>query len=113
MEQGSLWRLIVHPGLSAQSLTGIFARHCSQDVPWIVRCCRTSIETVLPFSSSVSRAEVLDIMHARRFEQVPIVDEKNRVIGLHLLHDIVGNVPRPNWAVVMAGGQREAAKTLH
>jgi len=55
--------------------------------------------------SSVPRAEVLDIMHARRFEQIPIVDERNRVIGLHLLHDIVGNFPRPNWAVVMAGGK--------
>jgi dTDP-glucose pyrophosphorylase len=55
--------------------------------------------------SSVPRAEVLDIMHARRFEQVPIIDENNRVIGLHLLHDILGNVPRPNWAVVIAGGK--------
>ena len=55
--------------------------------------------------SSVSRDEVLDIMHARKFEQIPIVDERNRVIGLHLLHDIVGNVPCPNWAVVMAGGK--------
>ena len=55
--------------------------------------------------SSVTRTEVLDIMHARKFEQIPIVDEKNRVIGLHLLHDILGNVPRPNWAVVMAGGK--------
>ena len=44
-------------------------------------------------------------MHARRIEQIPIIDENNRVIGLHLLHDIVGNVPRPNWAVVMAGGK--------
>jgi len=55
--------------------------------------------------SSVSRAEVLDIMRARRFEQIPIVDERNRVVGLHLLHDIVGNVLRPNWVVVMAGGK--------
>ena len=58
--------------------------------------------SVLP---SVSRAEVLDIMYARRFEQIPIVDETNQLIGLHLLHDILGNVPRPNWAVVMAGGK--------
>ena len=70
----------------------------SPAVPHINRDCFS----VLP---SVSRAEVLDIMHARRFEQIPIVDESNRVIGLHLLHDIVGNVTRPNWAVVMAGGK--------
>ena len=58
--------------------------------------------SVLP---SVPRAEVLDIMHARRFEQVPIVDEAGKVVGLHLLHDILGNVSKPNWAVVMAGGK--------
>lgn len=57
---------------------------------------------VLP---TVPRAEVLDIMQARRFEQVPIVDEQGKVIGLHLLHDILGNIARPNWAVVMAGGK--------
>jgi len=57
---------------------------------------------VLP---TVPRAEVLDIMQARRFEQVPIVDERGKVIGLHLLHDILGNIARPNWAVVMAGGK--------
>ena len=44
-------------------------------------------------------------MQARRFEQVPIVDEQGKVIGLHLLHDILGNIARPNWAVVMAGGK--------
>ena len=57
---------------------------------------------VLP---NVPRAEVLDIMQANRFEQVPIVDEQGKVMGLHLLHDMLGNVSRPNWAVVMAGGK--------
>ncbi|TRZ52417.1 CBS domain-containing protein [bacterium] len=57
---------------------------------------------VLP---TVPRAEVLDIMQARRFEQVPIVDEQGKVLGLHLLHELLGNIARPNWAVVMAGGQ--------
>ncbi len=64
---------------------------------------------VLP---TVSRAEVLDIMQARRFEQVPIVDEKGKVIGLHLLHDILGNIARPNWAVIMAGGKGERLQPL-
>lgn len=57
---------------------------------------------VLP---TVPRVEVLDIMQARRFEQVPIIDEQGKVIGLHLLHDMLGNISRPNWAVVMAGGK--------
>jgi dTDP-glucose pyrophosphorylase len=57
---------------------------------------------VLP---TVSRVEVLDIMQARRFKQVPIVNEQGKVIGLHLLYDILGNISRPNWAVLMAGGK--------
>lgn len=51
------------------------------------------------------RVKVLDIMHARRFEQVPIVDAKGRVIGMHLLHDMLGIVSSPCWAVIMAGGK--------
>ncbi len=54
---------------------------------------------------SVSRAEVLDIMQARRFEQVPIIDDNGKVVGIHLLHDILGKKNRTNWAVVMAGGK--------
>ena len=74
---------------------------CSLDSPVLPHINRDCFSVL----TSVSRVEVLDVMNARRFEQIPIVDEGNRVIGLHLLHDIVGNVPRPNWAVVMAGGK--------
>ncbi|MCX6038330.1 MAG: CBS domain-containing protein, partial [Chloroflexi bacterium] len=42
---------------------------------------------VLP---TVQRVEVLDIMQARRFKQVPVVDEQGKVVGLHLLHDLLG-----------------------
>jgi dTDP-glucose pyrophosphorylase len=56
-------------------------------------------------SPSVGRAEVLDIMSARRITQVPVLDGNRRLVGLHLLHDIVGSPERPNWAVVMAGGR--------
>jgi dTDP-glucose pyrophosphorylase len=52
-----------------------------------------------------SRAEVLDLMQGRTIEQIPIVDAKGALLGLHLLHEILGGVERPNWAVVMAGGQ--------
>ena len=62
---------------------------CSLDGPVLPHINRNCFSVL----SSVSRAEVLDIMHARRFEQIPIVGKKNQVIGLHLLHDIVGNVP--------------------
>jgi dTDP-glucose pyrophosphorylase len=54
--------------------------------------------------AGVGRAEVLDLMQARRIDQVPVLDEDGRLIGLHLLQEMLGPVERPNWAVVMAGG---------
>jgi len=64
---------------------------------------------VLP---TVSRTEILDIMQARKFKQVPIVDEQGKVIGMHFLHNMLGNISRPNWAVVMAGGRGSRLKPL-
>ena len=54
---------------------------------------------------TIPRVKVLDIMQARRFEQVPIVDEQGKVIGIHFLHDMLGIVSSPSWAVIMAGGK--------
>jgi dTDP-glucose pyrophosphorylase len=54
---------------------------------------------------SVRRAEVLDIMRAHGIQQIPIVDGKSRLLGLHLLREIIGAAERPNWAVLMAGGR--------
>lgn len=51
------------------------------------------------------RGEVIELMQARYIEQIPIVDEQRRVVGLHRLHAVLGAVPRPNWAVIMAGGR--------
>jgi len=53
----------------------------------------------------VGRAEALDLMLARAFTQVPIVDREGRLVGLHLLREVVGPNIRPNRALIMAGGQ--------
>ena len=53
----------------------------------------------------VSRAEVLDLMRARRIDVVPIVDPDGRLLGCHHLHDVVGVAPRESSAVIMAGGR--------
>ena len=54
---------------------------------------------------SVSRAEVRDLMQARRFTVVPIVDGAGVYRGCHHLHDLLGVAERPNAALVMAGGR--------
>ena len=59
-----------------------------------------------------TRAEVLDLMQARRIKHVPILDDDRRLLGLHLLHDMLGGVERTNWAVVMAGGEGRRLRPL-
>lgn len=54
---------------------------------------------------AAGRAEVMDLMRARTIGQIPIVDDRGRLLGLHLLHEIIGGSVRPNWAVIMAGGR--------
>jgi dTDP-glucose pyrophosphorylase len=51
------------------------------------------------------RAEVLDLMQALVLTQVPVVDKERKLVGLHLLREIVGSHARPHRAVIMAGGR--------
>lgn len=51
------------------------------------------------------RAEAIELMRARRIGAVPLLDGDGRPAGLHLLHEFLEPVQRPNWALVMAGGQ--------
>jgi len=61
---------------------------------------------------SAGRTEVLDLMRACTLQQIPIVDEVGRLVGLHLLREILGASLRPNWAVVMAGGRGERLRPI-
>lgn len=56
------------------------------------------------------RAEVLDMIRARGIAQVPVIDGDGLLVGLHTLHELVGAVPRPNVAVIMAGGKGSRLK---
>jgi dTDP-glucose pyrophosphorylase len=56
-------------------------------------------------SPDVGRADVLDLMRARSIAQVPVVDDAGRLVGLHVLRELIGATERPNLAVVMAGGR--------
>jgi len=51
------------------------------------------------------RADVLELMQARIIEQVPIIDSKGSLKGIHTMHSIMGHGIKPNWAVIMAGGK--------
>lgn len=51
------------------------------------------------------RANVLELMRARRIGAIPVLDPAGRTVGLHLLHQFLEPDERTNWAVIMAGGQ--------
>ncbi|MEA2518435.1 MAG: hypothetical protein QOF49_515 [Chloroflexota bacterium] len=51
------------------------------------------------------RDDVLDLMRARAVSAIPVVDDDGRPIGLHLLHEFIEPVARPNRVLVMAGGR--------
>lgn len=61
--------------------------------------------TFVAVGPNEGRAEVLDLMRARSIGSIPVVDDAGRPIGLHRLNEFLDPAPRPNAAVVMAGGQ--------
>ncbi len=70
----------------------------------------SSIDTIVFRNSIVAppqlgREAVLHLMQANKIRQLPIVDGNQRVMGLHLLDDLIAPSKRPNLMVIMAGGQ--------
>jgi dTDP-glucose pyrophosphorylase len=51
------------------------------------------------------RAAVLDLMKAIRISHVPVLDANRHLLGIHCLHEIIGQPSLPNVAVIMAGGK--------
>jgi NDP-sugar pyrophosphorylase family protein len=66
--------------------------------PHVIRDCFT-------VADDAGRADVLELMQARHIAQVPVVGPGRRIMGLHLLQELISTAERPNWAVVMAGGR--------
>lgn len=52
-----------------------------------------------------SRSAVLDLMQSRGISQVPVIDDRGRLVGVHLMRELLGRIDRPNLAVIMAGGR--------
>jgi dTDP-glucose pyrophosphorylase len=58
--------------------------------------------TVAP---DADRASILDVMKARSFQHVPVLDRDRRLVAIHFLRDLIGGAAKPNVAVIMAGGK--------
>ena len=77
-------------------------------------CCLDRImnRDFVSVDARASRAEVLDLMRARMINSVPVLDAGRRLVGLHLLREVVGGQNRPNWAFVLAGGKGTRLRPL-
>lgn len=53
----------------------------------------------------IERDLVIKIMTANKVQQIPIVDERNHVMGLHLWDQLTEQKQRSNIIVIMAGGE--------
>ena len=53
----------------------------------------------------LGREAVLQLMQANKVHHLPVVDERRRVIGLHLWDNLAAPSARPNAMVIMAGGK--------
>jgi dTDP-glucose pyrophosphorylase len=54
---------------------------------------------------TLERETVLQLMNLNKFQQIPIVDAEQRVVGLHLWDEMALPTDRPNIMVIMAGGK--------
>lgn len=59
----------------------------------------------LVVSPELGRGPVLQLMQANKVHQLPIVDKNRRVVGLHLLDELMLPRQLQNLMVIMAGGQ--------
>ncbi|MFC1671526.1 nucleotidyltransferase family protein [Planctomycetota bacterium] len=51
-----------------------------------------------------SREDILELMHSKRLHQIPILDERSRVVDIEILDHVANPTTRENWVVLMVGG---------
>jgi dTDP-glucose pyrophosphorylase len=95
-EQGKLAGIITDGDVRRAFLAGAGLQTAAKQVA-------SPVPTVV--LEGMGRAHVLDVMRAKHLNQIPIVDAEGTVVGLHTLSAVVGIEPRPNAAVIMAGGR--------
>ncbi|MBL8839602.1 MAG: nucleotidyltransferase family protein [Alphaproteobacteria bacterium] len=49
---------------------------------------------------------------ARVIRHVPVIDGERRLVAIHFLRDLIGAAPKPNVAVIMAGGKGTRLRPL-
>ena len=68
-----------------------------------------SVESIIQRSPLVvppelGRDMILELMQANKVHQLPVVDQNRKVVGLHILDELIAPGRRSNLMVIMAGG---------
>jgi dTDP-glucose pyrophosphorylase len=63
-------------------------------------------------SPDMDRSGVLDLMKAAGIRHVPVIDAEKRLVAVHFLDVLLGTEPKPNAAVIMAGGEGRRLRPL-
>ena len=56
-------------------------------------------------AADVRANDALNLMHDKAIRQLPVCDARGLVVGIYVMEDLIEPVTRPNWVVMMAGGQ--------
>jgi len=59
----------------------------------------------LVVSPELKQVEIVQLMTANRIQQIPIVNDQNQVVGLHLWDELSKIKSRSNIMIIMAGGK--------
>ncbi|MCC7125974.1 MAG: nucleotidyltransferase family protein [Acidobacteria bacterium] len=59
-----------------------------------------------------TESAIVDLMRVRSIKQIPVVDADQTLIGVHYQPDMTQAIGRPNWAVIMAGGEGRRLRPL-
>lgn len=95
-EDGSLFGTITDGDIRRGLLRGLALSSPVSDV------CKKGPLVVPP---QLGREAVLQIMRANNFGAVPVVDSMRRIVGLHMLNELLTPRRRSNLMVIMAGGK--------
>ena len=59
-----------------------------------------------------SREEIRSLLERRNLQHIPVVDESGRVVDVVVLSEMLRPQERPNWVVLMAGGEGTRLRPL-
>lgn len=63
-------------------------------------------------NEDTSKEELLVMCHEHHVDQIPLIDDKNKVVGLHVLNEIILPKKKKNKVILMVGGLGKRLRPL-